>query len=147
MTIPGWKSAYGRLKRSEIRLEMPSISARSALVEHQLPPGDVREELDRAVVVRRPEPAGGDAELVAEPLVERRVELVRVVADDDQACRLEPEPHELAREERPVAVRALAADELGARQDDAPRAASTDLLQARPGERERDRAVTWQRLA
>jgi hypothetical protein len=88
-----------------------------------------RDELDGPVVVRRPEPAGDDAEVGVERGVERLCELVLVVADDRQRRRLEPEPNELAREERSVAVRAVAPDELAARYDE--RATQTERFRAR----------------
>ena len=79
----------------------------------------LRDELDRAVVVRRPEPAGDEHRVGAvERVAERRLELLRRVADDRDARRLEPEPQRLAREERPVQVGSLAAHELAARDDD-----------------------------
>src|SRR5205823_1826666 len=88
------------------------------LVNRQLAPGRAREKLDRPVVVRRPEAAGDDAEVGAKPLAKRLLELLRPVADDRDARRLEPEPQRLARKERAVAVGALAADELAAGDDE-----------------------------
>jgi hypothetical protein len=68
--------------------------------------------------VGRAQPTRDDAEIRAQPLSERRLELVFVVADDRNQCRLEPEPYELARKERPVAIGPVAADELAAGDDD-----------------------------
>jgi hypothetical protein len=80
--------------------------------------GGSREELDGPVVVRRPQPARDDAEVSAQPLGERALELRLVVADDRDRRGLEPEQHELAREERAVPVGAVAPDELAAGDDD-----------------------------
>ena len=84
------------------------------LVDAQRPPRRRRDELDRPVVVRRPEPAGGDEQVRVEPGRERRAQLVRVVPDDRDPHRLEAERERLPGEPRPVAVGALAADELAA---------------------------------
>ena len=51
-----------------------------------------------------PSPPGDDAEVGVEPLAQRRLELLRVVADDRDPRRLEPEPQQLRGEERPVRV-------------------------------------------
>src|SRR5205085_6464547 len=72
------------------------------VVHRQLPSGDPGEDFDRTVVVRRAEAAGDDAEVGAEAFSERRLELVRPVADDRDPRRLEPEPKRLAGEERAV---------------------------------------------
>jgi hypothetical protein len=80
--------------------------------------GDSSDELDRPVVVRRPEPAGDDAEVRGRALTERRLELFRRVADDEDAFRLEPERDELTRDERPVQVVAISSNELAAGDDD-----------------------------
>ena len=80
--------------------------------------GRARDELDGPVVVRRPEPAADDAEVGAQPFRQRRLELALVVADDREPRRLEPEPDELAGEERPVAVVPVAADQLRAGDDE-----------------------------
>ena len=89
-----------------------------ALVEHELAARSLRDELDRPVVVRRPEPAGDEAEVGAEAFPQRRLQLVGTVADDRDPRRLEAERERLCGEERPVQVGALAADELAARDDD-----------------------------
>ena len=78
------------------------------LVHDKLAAGDAGEQLDRAVVVRRAEAARGDAQVGLEPVPQGRLEVVRVVADDDQPCRLEPQRDELPREERAVAVQSAA---------------------------------------
>jgi hypothetical protein len=80
--------------------------------------GGTRDELDGLVVVRRPEPAGDDTELCLQPLGQRRLQLVVVVADDRDARRRNAEVDELLRDEGPVAVAALAANELAPRYDD-----------------------------
>src|SRR5439155_8787156 len=70
------------------------------------------DQLDGAIVVRGAEAAGGHAEVGVEARAERRLELLLPVPDDQEARRLEPERERLAREERAVEVRPLAADEL-----------------------------------
>jgi len=76
------------------------------------------EELDRAVVVRRAEAAGDDAEVCAQALGERALELRFVVTDDRDGRGLEAEAYEFLREVRAVAVVAVPADELAAGDDD-----------------------------
>jgi hypothetical protein len=88
------------------------------LVDVQRQTRGAGDQLDGAVVVRRPEPAGHDAEISLQPDVERGLELVLVVANDRDRRRLQAEPHELAREERPVAVRAVASNELATGDDE-----------------------------
>ena len=68
--------------------------------------------------MRRPETAGDDAEIRLEPFPERRLELVGPVADDLDPRGLEPQRENLPREERPVQVRTVAADKLGAGDDE-----------------------------
>jgi len=60
--------------------------------------------------VRRPEPAGGDDEVVVEPLGERLLELARRVADEVDPRRLDAERDQRLREEGAVRVAAVAAD-------------------------------------
>ena len=79
---------------------------------------DARDELDRAVVVRRPEPARDEAHLRLAGCRERRLEVVGVVSDDQDPVRDEAQRERLLRVERPVPVGALAAHELAARDDD-----------------------------
>ena len=90
--------------------------------------------------MRRPEPAGHDAQVGAQPFRERRLELLLVVADDRDQRRLEPEPHELARDERAVAIVPVAPDELAPGDDDdatqeakMPRAVTTNASGLPPG--------------
>ena len=66
----------------------------------------------------RPEASGDDAQVRLQAFRKRSLELPLVVADDRDPRRLEPESHELARDERPVAIRPVAADELAAGDDD-----------------------------
>ena len=102
--------------RSDLALER--------LVEDERAARDARDELDRAVVVRRAETARDEAEIGLEALRECALEILDAIADDRDTSRVEPEAHDLRREERPVAVLPLAANELGARDDDRrPRAA------------------------
>ena len=91
---------------------------REGVVDAELDPGRPREQLDRPVVVGRPEPAGDAQEVVPEPLGQRGLEIGRIVADDRDRDRRDPERDQRRREERAVAVVPVAADELGARGDD-----------------------------
>ena len=94
------------------------------LVDAQLPPGGPGDHLHRAVVVRRAETAGDEAEIGLEPFPERPLEIVGPVADDRDPFRLEPEPKRLRSEKGAVLVLAVPADQLAARDDDRrPRAA------------------------
>jgi hypothetical protein len=88
------------------------------LVDCDANTGSTREQLDRAVVVRRPQPARDDQQVVAQSLAQRGLELRRLVPDDRDPRRLDAQPHQRRGQERPVAVVAVAADELGARRDD-----------------------------
>src|SRR5213076_1678848 len=76
--------------------------------------GRARDERDGAVVVGRAEAAGDEAEVGIEAVAERVLQLVLPVADDLDPRRLEAESKRLACEERAVAVRPVAADELAA---------------------------------
>ena len=80
--------------------------------------GCAREQLDRAVVVRRPEPTRDDEELAIEALAQRRLEIGGIVADDRDARRVDSEPQERRCEKRAVAILPVTAHELGARRDD-----------------------------
>ena len=118
LRTPCSKSAYGPPQPlGDGARDAPDLR-REPLVHVQSDAGGARDELDRLVVVRRPEPAGDDAEVRLQPLGQRRLELVVVVADDRDARRLDAEVDELLREEGSVAVAAVAADELAARYDD-----------------------------
>jgi hypothetical protein len=68
--------------------------------------------------VGRPESTRDDAEVGAQPIGERSLELPFVVADDRDLRRREPEPNELAREKRTVAIVPVSPDELASRYDD-----------------------------
>ena len=119
LRTPASKSAYGRRIRSATSARDVLDLALEVGADLELAPGDPRDDLDRAVVVRRPEAArDGDEVRVADGLAERPLELGRIVADDVDPRRLEPEREQRAREERAVQVGALAADELAARDDD-----------------------------
>ena len=80
--------------------------------------GRVGEQLDRAVVVRRPEPARDDEQVVLEPSPKSRLEIGRVVADDRDPRRFDTAAEKIRREVRPVAIGPVAANELRARRDD-----------------------------
>ena len=88
------------------------------LVEEERPTGDASDELDRTVVVRRTEAARDEAEIGLEAFGERTLEILDAIAHDRDSGGVESEPHDLRGEERPVAVLPLAANELGARDDD-----------------------------
>ena len=87
-------------------------------VDLELTAGDARDELDRPVVVGRPEPTRDEAHIGLEAFAEGGLELGRVVADDRDARRLETEAERLLRVERAVEIGSLAAHELAARDDD-----------------------------
>src|SRR5439155_10270805 len=103
----------------------PADLALELLVDPKRKPRGAREQLDRAVVVRRPEAARDDAEVRLEAPAKRGLELVGPVADDLDAGRLEPEPEHLPRQEGPVEVGAISANEL---------APGDDEDRARPGQ-------------
>src|SRR5206468_9546845 len=89
-------------------------------VLHEPDAGRARDQLDGAVVVCRPEPARHDAEIRLEPILQRRLELGRIVADDLDPRRLDAEAQQLRSQKRAVAVVALPANELAAGDDDDP---------------------------
>ena len=97
---------------------MSPISRCSPSSSTQVEARGLRDELDRAVVVRRPEPAGDDAQVGAQTLGERVGQLVLAVADDDDARGLDPQLQELPCDEGAVQVVAVAAHELAAGHDD-----------------------------
>ncbi len=78
----------------------------------------VCEKLDRPVVMRRAESARDDQQIVAEAVGERGLELRRIVTDNRDSRRLEPETKQRRGEERPVSIVPVAAHELRARCDD-----------------------------
>ena len=73
--------------RSAKRREICSISCSSSASSSSGSPGDTCDELYRPVVVRRTEAARDEADVGLEALAQRRLELVRVVADDRDARR------------------------------------------------------------
>jgi hypothetical protein len=77
-----------------------------------------REQLDGAIVVGRTEAARRDQQIRLDARAQRTLEFGFSVADDLDPSRLEAEGQQLAREERPVPVRPLAANQLTARDDD-----------------------------
>jgi hypothetical protein len=114
------------------------------VVEAKPDSGGTRDELDGAIVVRRTEPPGDDAQIGAQPLRERSLELVLAVAHDDDARRLDAQPQQLGGDKGPVQVVAVAADELAAGDDDdsarcgqtpgrMPRAVTISVLTLPPG--------------
>jgi hypothetical protein len=88
------------------------------LVEHEAPAGGLRDQLDGAVVVCRPEPPGDETEVGLEALSQCRLELVPPVADNRDPRWLESERQRLGGEERAVEVGSLAANQLAAGDDD-----------------------------
>ena len=88
---PVAKSEYGRRSRSATMRETASISRSRRLVDDEPAACDARDELDGAVVVRRAEPTGDEAEVRLEALRERALEIGGAVADDRDPLGLEPE--------------------------------------------------------
>ena len=74
------------------------------LVDRELGVRDLRDGRDRAVVVRRPEAARGDDEIVGRELAQALRDLVVTVADDAHALQLDAERVELVGEEARVGV-------------------------------------------
>ena len=132
LRTPCSKSAYGRSSRSAIDARDRLDLGVQRLVDDQLTARGTRHQLDRAVVVRRPEPARDAAEIGLEPLAQRRLELGRVVADDRDPRRLEAEPQQLRGEERAVQVAPVAADELTAGDDDEAARAAQAAARVKP---------------
>ena len=100
--------------RARDRLDLPL----QLLVDHQLAPENTGQNRDRTIVVGGSKAAGDDAEIGLEAFPESRLELCRVVADDDDPAWIDAEREQLPGEERPVQVAAVAADELAAGDDD-----------------------------
>ena len=88
------------------------------LVEPKTDPGGSSDELDGAVVMRRAEAAGDDAEVGVHPFGERAGQLVLPVADDRDPRGLDSAAQELGRQKGTVQIRAVASDELAAGDDD-----------------------------
>ena len=88
------------------------------LVHVQADAERTRDQLHRAVVVRRAEAARDEAGVGGQRLPQRRFELLGAVPDDRDPRGLEAEPERLAGEERAVEVGSLAAHELAPRGDD-----------------------------
>jgi hypothetical protein len=89
------------------------------LVRPKRPARHPGHDLDRAVVVRRPEPAGARHEIGRrDGLANGGLELGGIVADDLDPPGLDPEREQRASEERAVEIGPLAAHELTARDDD-----------------------------
>ena len=87
-------------------------------VDAERRPRDLRDELDGAIVVRRPEPARDEADVGLLRRSEHALEIRWIVPDDHDRAGDEAERERLPRVERPVAVGSLAAHELAARDDD-----------------------------
>ena len=115
---PCAKSAYGRFSRSATRARSPSISASSsASTTSSRPGGPATSSTVRSSCVG-PSPPETRQQVGVEPVPQRRLELVRLVADDRDPRGLDAEREQLSREERAVQVGPLAADELAAGDDD-----------------------------
>ena len=113
---PDSNSSYGRRNRSSPRTTPPiSRSSADRGRARGRRPG---QRLHGPVVVSRPEPAGGHDQAGAERLAKRRLEPVRPVAHDEDPLGLDPARAQLAGQERPVLVRASAADELAPSDED-----------------------------
>ena len=82
------------------------------LVQHQLGTGHLGDGLDGAIVVRRPEPAGRDHEVVAGELAQPRDDLVVLVTDDADPAQLDPERVQLVGQKARVGVGDEAEQEL-----------------------------------
>src|SRR3954454_11026531 len=80
--------------------------------------GGRRQELDRPVIVRRPEAPRAAEEVVGEALLERRLQIGGLVAHDGDARRIDTEAQKRRREVRPIAIATVPAHELGPRGDD-----------------------------
>ncbi len=80
--------------------------------------GSLRQQLDRAIVVSRTEPAGEQQQVMRQTVADRPLELLGLVADDGDPGGLEPQAQHLAGEEGAVQVAPVAPDELGAARDD-----------------------------
>src|SRR6185437_5985522 len=90
-------------------------------------PGD---DLDRAIVVRRPEAARARHELGrGDGVAHGSLELGGIVADDLDPRRLDAKCEQRASEERPVEIGPLTAHELAARDDDHGPGARSPLAQ------------------
>ena len=137
LATPAAKSAYGRRSRSATMRETRSISPRARRRGRARPASDARDELDRAVVVRRAEAARDDA-------AGRRAAPSRSASSSSSGpsptTRCAParaQREQPAGEERAVQIGPLAADELAARDDDRrPRAAHGPSTRARPVRRD-----------
>ena len=104
LRTPVSKSAYGRRSRSANALEIRSISAFSpSSTRSGRPAARATSSTVRSSCVG-PRPPETTHRSARSPSTKRSLELVLGVADDRDQRRLEPEAHELAREERPVAV-------------------------------------------
>ena len=115
---PGGEVGYGLPRRLANDLDTASISRSSGSSTRSGRPVSRLSELDGAVVVGRPQPTRADADVRLEALGDRVGELLLAVAHDEDPAGIETQPHELGRDERPVRVEPIPADELGARDDD-----------------------------
>jgi hypothetical protein len=87
-------------------------------IDHQLAAGHARQRLDRAIVVRRPETAGDEAEIRLDACPQGVLQLCRSVPDDDDPRRTNAQRDKLASEKRAIQVAAVTSDELAACDDD-----------------------------
>ena len=115
---PAAKSEYGRPSRSAIVREMLPICASSSSSRTSGRPATRATSSTVRSSWVGTEPSGDEAEVCGERLAEGVLEVFDGVADDGDRRRLETEADGLGREEGPVAVLALSADELRPRRDD-----------------------------
>ena len=87
-------------------------------VDERLEPRGASQELDGAVVVGRAEPARDHEQVGGQALPDRAFQLGRLVPDERDPRRLQPEPGQLLGQEWAVRVPAPAADQLAAGDQD-----------------------------
>jgi hypothetical protein len=88
-----------------------------ALVDAQRKACGAGDELDRPVIVGRPQATRNDAQIRAQTLRDSDLELILCIPDDRDPRGLESETDELTGEERPVAIAPVAPDVLASRYD------------------------------
>ncbi len=114
------------------------------LVDPELAPAHAGDGRDRAIVVRRPEPARGDDDGVLAQLAQAVVDLLLAVAHGQHALELEPEAIERLGEEARVAVRDEPEQQLAPRDQDRgcrPRTAVNSRWGCQPGRGSRRRPL------
>ena len=118
LRTPCAKSVYGRPRRSATRRESSSICASSSSSTcSPTPAARASSSIVRSSCVG-PRPPETHEQVVASPSRSAASRSAGVVADDRDPRRVDAEAQERRREERAVAIVAVAAHELGARRDD-----------------------------